>query len=315
MKKLLAITLALVLCLSVFAGCQPAADSDKPVLKIALSPDFSPMEFVDPSKSGQDKFVGFDVSLSKYIAQELGMTLEIMPMDFDACQAAVASGKVDMSVSGFSWTEDREAKYNLSDYYYAGENETEQVLIVLAENAGKYTDAESLKGMKVGAQGASLQEELVETQLPDCELVVYTDINTGLLQLKKGDFDAMAVAIGNANALIASNPEVAMSGFQFVVDEKMANNLILLQKGNDELTAKVNAILAKAEAAGLYETWYEEALNTAGVDVSYDADGNPIVDTTGAADDTTAAADDTTAAADDTTVATDATTAATDATE
>ena len=97
MKKLIALTLALVLCLSVFAGCQPAADSDKPVLKIALSPDFSPMEFVDPSKSGQDKFVGFDVSLSKYIAQELDMTLEIMPMDFDACQAAVASGKVDIT--------------------------------------------------------------------------------------------------------------------------------------------------------------------------------------------------------------------------
>ena len=183
-----------------------------------------------------------------------------------------------MSISGFSWTEKREANYHLSDYYYAGENETEQVLICLKENAGKYTTPESLKGVKVGAQGASLQEQLVLDQLPEAELVVYTDINTGLLQLKKGDFDVMAVAIGNANALIASNPDIIMSGFQFEVDEKMTNNLILLQKGNDELTAKVNEILAKAEAAGLYETWYEEALNTAGVDVSYDVDGNPITD-------------------------------------
>ena len=119
---------------------------------------------------------------------------------------------------------------------------------------------------------------MVLDQLPDSELVVYTDINTGLLQLKKGDFDVMAVAIGNANALIASNPEIIMSGFQFEVDEKEANNLILLQKGNDELTEKVNAILAKAKAAGLYEIWYEEALNTAGVDVSYDAEGNPVTE-------------------------------------
>lgn len=264
--------------LSLFVGCQPSANSDKPVLKVAMSPDFSPMEFVDPTKTGQDKFVGFDVSLAKYIADELGMTLEIMPMDFDACQAAVYSGKVDMSISGYSWTADREAKYNLSDYYYAGENETEQVLITLKENAGKYTTTESLKGVKVGAQGASLQESLAKAQLPDSELVLYTDINTGLQQLKKGDFQVMAVAIGNANALINNNPEVIMSGFQFVVDEKEANNLILLQKGNDDLTAKVNEILAKAKAAGLYETWYEEALNTAGVDQSYDAEGNPIVD-------------------------------------
>lgn len=278
MKKLFALIMAVLMTLSLFAGCQPSANSDKPVLKVAMSPDFSPMEFVDPTKTGQDKFVGFDVSLAKYIADELGMTLEIMPMDFDACQAAVYSGKVDMSISGYSWTTEREEKYNLSDYYYAGENETEQVLITLKENAGKYTTTESLKGVKVGAQGASLQESLAKAQLPDSELVLYTDINTGLQQLKKGDFQVMAVAIGNANALINNNPEVIMSGFQFVVDEKEANNLILLQKGNDELTTKVNEILAKAKAAGLYETWYEEALNTAGVDQSYDAEGNPIVD-------------------------------------
>ena len=45
-----------------------------------------------------------------------------------------------------------------------------------------------------------------------------------------------------------------------------------------EMTEKVNEILAKALAAGYYETWYEEALNTAGVEISYDADGNPIED-------------------------------------
>lgn len=282
MKKLIAFTLAVISLFALLAGCQDT--SNKPVLKVSISPDFAPMEFVDPTKTGQDKFVGFDVSLAKFIAEELDMELEFMPMDFDACQAAVASGKVDMSISGFSWSEKREQNYNLSDYYYAGENETEQVLITLAENKGKFADGASLDGLKVGAQGASIQEELVSTQLPNCELVVYTDINTGLLQLKKGDFDAMAVAIGNANALIANNPEVVMSGFEFEVDEKMLNNLILLQKGNDELTAKVNEILAKAEAAGYYEKWYEEALNTAGVDVTYDVDGNPITEPTDTTD-------------------------------
>lgn len=287
MKKIIALTLAVLMTLSLFAGCKPAANNEVTneynlvkagKLTVAISPDFAPMEFVDPSKTGQDKFVGFDVSLAKFIAQELGVTLEIMPLDFDACQTAVETGKVDMSISGYSWTEKREKNYNLSDYYYAGENETEQVLITLKENEGKYATADSLKGVKVGAQGASLQEELVKAQLPDSELVLYTDINTGLQQLKKGDFDVMAVAIGNANALINNNPEAIMSGFQFVVDEKEANNLILLQKGDDKLTEKVNEILAKALAAGYYETWYEEALNTAGVDQSYDAEGNPIVD-------------------------------------
>lgn len=274
MKKLIALTLVLVAVLAMFAGC----GKKKEALKVAISPDFAPMEFVDPTKSGQDKFVGFDVSLANFIADELGMELEIVPMDFEACQAAVGMGKVDMSISGYSWTEKRAANYNLSDYYYAGENETEQVLITLASNGKNFKDAASIADLKVGAQNASLQEELCKAQLPNAELITFTDISTGILQLKKGDFDVMAVAIGNANAIIASNPELAMSGFQFEVDEAAENNLILLPKGDDEMTEKVNEILAKALAAGYYETWYEEALNTAGVEISYDADGNPIED-------------------------------------
>ena len=68
----------------------------KGVLTISLSPDFAPMEFVDTSKQGQDQYVGFDVTLAKYIADQLGVTLQIEAMEFSACQAAVQMGRVDM---------------------------------------------------------------------------------------------------------------------------------------------------------------------------------------------------------------------------
>lgn len=293
MKKIFALCLALLMTLGLFAGCgtQPATPTDpattdpntdsqpaKTVLKVATSPDFAPMEFVDLTKSGQDQYVGFDIMLAKYIAENMGMTLEIVPMSFDACQTAVSLGNVDMSISGFSWTEERAENYNISDWYQAGENETEQVLITLASNGDKYKDAPSVEGMKVGAQTASLQESLCKEQLPDAELVIYSDITTGIMQLKKGDFDVMAVADGNADALIANNPEIAKTGFQFTVDEKYTDNVILIQKGNDELLETVNGILAQAKAAGLYDVWYAEALETAGVDVSFDDDGNMITD-------------------------------------
>lgn len=142
MKKLLALVLALVLVLSLTA-CGGAKNG---TLKVALSPDFAPMEFVDGSKSGQDSYVGFDVDLAKYIADELGMELEIMPMSFDACQVAVEVGTVDMSISGFSWTETRAANYNLSDYYYAGDNETEQTIITTKDKEGTFKTAADFSG-------------------------------------------------------------------------------------------------------------------------------------------------------------------------
>ncbi len=276
MKKMIAMVLALMMLATLFAGCQ--ASSGK-TLKVALSPDFAPMEFVIYNDKGEAEYAGFDVMLAEYIAAELDMELQLMPMDFNACQMAVYSGTVDMSISGFSWTEERAEKYNLSDYYYAGDNETEQVLITTKENAGKFTTVESMAGLKVGAQAASLQEGLCKEQLPDNELVVYTDINTGVLQLKKGDFQVMAVATGNADAIIASNPDLALAGFNFEVSEEESNNLILLKKGNDELTKKVNEILAKAYAAGKYGEWYAAAEELAGIgeEVSYDEFGNVIV--------------------------------------
>ena len=282
MKKFFALLMALTIVLSMAAcGASEAKGEElKTVtegkLTVALSPDFAPMEFVDPTKEGQDMYVGFDVTLAKFIAEELGLELVIMPMSFDACQTAVYAGTVDMSISGFSWTEDRAQNYNISDYYHAGDNEDEQVLITLASNGDKFATAEGLAGAKIGAQNASLQQSLTEDQLPENELVLFTDLGTAVLQLKNGDFDCIAVAKGNGDAIIAANPEIAMSGFNFVVDEKYTGNVILLQKGNDALTELVNNILAKAEPN--YETWYNDAKSTAGIDVSYDDDGNAITE-------------------------------------
>ena len=287
MKKIISIALAAMLALSLFAGCgaaAPAAPAPEAAatfktvtpgkMTVAISPDFAPMEFVDPTKSGQDMYVGFDVTLANYIADKLGLELVIMPMSFDACQTAVYTGTVDMSISGYSWTEDREANYNLSNYYYAGENENEQVLITLAANGDKFATAEALAGAKVGAQNASLQYALVEAQLPDSQLIPFTDLGTAVLQLKSGDFDAVAVADGNGDAIIAKNPEIAKSGFVFYVDHKETGNVILLQKGTDELTNVVNELLAASEQ--YWESWYAHAESISGIDQSYDDQGNAI---------------------------------------
>ena len=282
MKKFFALLMALTIVLSMTACGASGSGNDeiKTVtegkLTVALSPDFAPMEFVDPTKEGQDMYVGFDVSLAKFIAEQMGLELVIMPMSFDACQTAVYAGTVDMSISGFSWTEEREQNYNMSDYYHAGDNEDEQVLITLASNGDKFATAEGLAGAKIGAQNASLQQSLTAEQLPDSELVVFTDIGTGVLQLKNGDFDCIAVADGNADAIIASNPEIALSGYKFFVDEKYTGNVILLQKGADALTEAVNNTLSKAEQ--YYDKWYEDAKATAGIDVSYDDEGNAITE-------------------------------------
>lgn len=288
-KKPLSIILSLILMLA-FVACFTAcgssdagADNDaanqKPVLTVAVSPDFSPMEFVDTSKTGQDQYVGFDITLAKFIADELGMTLEIKPMSFDACQAAVQSGNVEISISGYSYTPERAENFNLSDYYYAGDNETEQTIIVLADKAGQFDSVDDFAGLTIGAQTASLQMALCESQLPDStKIKEFGDVGTAVEALRNGNVDGLAVAHGNGKAIIASNDNIGFSGFLFDVAEESENNVILIKKGNDELTEKINACLAKAYENGYYGQWYTEAQELAGIDtaadVTYDDEGN-----------------------------------------
>lgn len=285
MKKLFAMLLALVMTMGLMAcGAQPTAANDTDgdaagkdaavtepanalekikadgVLTVALSPDFSPMEFVDSSKTGQEQYVGFDITLAKYIAENLGVELVIEPMGFDASQTAVYTGSVPMSISGYSWTEERAQNYELSDYYYAGENETRQALLIKKENADKYASPEDLAGQDVGAQNASLQMQLVTEQLAGANPVAIGDITVGVMELKSGNIEALAVAYGNAEMIVDANPDLVICTWEFDVKAEYSANVIMMQKGETELLDAVNAILAQAKEANLYDGWYKDAV-------------------------------------------------------
>ena len=275
MKKMICMALALIMLLAL--GCSAFAAEEKNeldaikeagVLTVALSPDFAPMEFVDSSKEGQDQYVGFDVTLAKYIAEYLGVELEIQAMSFDACQTAVALDAVDMSISGYSWTETRAENFELSDYYYAGDNETEQVLLIRVEDAEKYTKPEDFAGVDVGAQNASLQQMLVEEQLPDAKLYTIGEIGVGVMELQSGNIEAMAVADGNADAILANNEGLMKCVWEFEVDAAYEANVIMMHKGDTALLAAVNEALAEAYANGYYGPWYDEAKAAAGLETA-----------------------------------------------
>ena len=278
MKKMKKLVCLLLAALTVFALCacgsseKSALDEIKEsgVLTVALSPDFSPMEFVDSSKTGQEQYVGFDVMLAQFIADELGVKLEIQAMSFDACQTAVSTASVPMSISGFSWTEERAENFELSDYYYAGENETEQVLLIRKDDADKYKSAEDFDGVDVGAQNASLQMMMVTEQLPNAKPYTIGDIGVGVLELQSGNIEALAVAAGNAEMIVDSNPDLMVCEWEFDVKTEYEANVVLITKGETELLEAVNAALQKAYDAGYYGDWYEEAVELAKSETAMD---------------------------------------------
>lgn len=270
MKRIIAVLLTALLTVALFGSCSQGKDEydnglDKILstgeMVISVSPDFAPMEFIDSTKTGDDQYVGFDITLANYIADELGVKLVIEAMDFTACQAAVSEGTVDMSISGYSKTDERAENFDFSDFYYAGDNESEQCILILAENADKFKTAEDFTGKDVAAQNASLQYNLLTSQLPDATPVPIVDLSTAVLEVINGKVDALCVAKGNGESFIANYPELALSDFQFTIEDE--GNVVLLPKGETELQTRINEILAKAYEAGLYGQWYDDAYNLA----------------------------------------------------
>ena len=234
-------------------------------LHITLSPDFAPMEFIDSSKDGQEQYVGLDVFLAKYIADYIGVKLVIEPMSFDACQTAVYTASVPMSVSGYVWTEERAESYEISDYYYDGDNKIEPVILIRTADAEKYTSSEDFNGVDIGAQNASLQMQLVTSQLPDANPVAVGDVGTGVLELQNGSIEALAVAKGNAEIIMDANPDLVLCPWEFTITEETEAFVILITKGETALLNVVNEALAKAYSEGMYGTWHDEAVALAKV--------------------------------------------------
>ena len=234
-------------------------------LHITLSPDFAPMEFIDSSKDGQEQYVGLDVFLAKYIADYIGVKLVIEPMSFDACQTAVYTASVPMSVSGYVWTEERAESYEISDYYYDGDNKIEPVILIRTADAEKYTSSEDFNGVDIGAQNASLQMQLVTSQLPDANPVAVGDVGTGVLELQNGSIEALAVAKGNAEIIMDTNPDLVLCPWEFTITEETEAFVILITKGETALLNVVNDALAKAYSEGMYGAWHDEAVALAKV--------------------------------------------------
>ena len=264
--KLLVLVLVCVMtvCLFGYSNDDPEfyndnGDENQEVLTVVLSPDYAPYEFIaDVTKTGYKQYAGADVEVAKFIAEELGMKLKISSANFDLCPSEVNAGKADLSISGFSWTPSRAENYELSDTYFAEGDGLQQVLI-LKENASKFASLADLNKaeVKVAAQGASLQDELVDTYLPNATKENFDNIDQAVQLLLSGKYDAIALSEHTVDVRVEANDKLQALAENFPVPE--AGMVVLAKKGNTELMAKVNAAIAKIVEQNLYAKWMEEA--------------------------------------------------------
>lgn len=223
-------------------------------LTVATSPDFAPYEFYAIDEDGTPSLAGFDMSLAQYIADYMGLELEVVTVDFDGVLTELQTKSVDLGMAGLSPDPVREAAMDFSDIYYEGG----QSLVTVKDNADTYnsTDAVNDPSVSVGAQTGSIQLDLAQKNSPDADIVSLPKVTDIISELLAGKLDAAYIETDVAKSYQKNYPDLEIVAD---VPYDVVGSSIGVSKGNAELLAAVNEAIAAAKADGSLEEYIAEA--------------------------------------------------------
>jgi len=209
------------------------------------------------------KYVGFDIDVARYIANELGVPEN--KITWKEARAAdretlITSGQVDFVVAAYSITDKRKEKVAFAGPYF----QTGQGTLV------RFTDndiqgPEKLNGKKLCSVTGSTSAQKVKTEFAQgVELVEYgqySDCVTGLLM---GNVDAVTTDEAILAGFAAENPELLKLVGKAFTTERYG---VGLAKDDAKGRAGVNAAIRKMIASGEWAKSLDRNIGSSGIDI------------------------------------------------
>ena len=144
------------------------------VLTVGMEANYAPFNWSQASPSGGAIEIdnspgeyanGYDVQMAAKLAEELGLELKIVKLEWDGLPPALESGMIDAIIAGMSPTPERKREIAFSDSYY----ESDMVLVVNKDSQyAKATSLADFDGARVTAQLNTFHYELID-QIPNVD--------------------------------------------------------------------------------------------------------------------------------------------------
>ena len=163
-------------------------------LRVAIPQDYPPFGTIAPDLSPE----GYDIDTARYLAQGLGVALELVPVTSANRVAYLVSGRADLVISSLGKTPERARTIAFSHPYapfYYG--------VFSAHDEPLWLDASPLSGRTVGATRGALEElQLTAIAPPDTHIKRYEDNVTTLSAFTSGQVDYIATGTPIAASLV-----------------------------------------------------------------------------------------------------------------
>ncbi len=219
---------------------------------LGVSADYPPYEF-HKTINGQDKIVGFDISLARQVAKNIGVELRIKEMGFDSLLGSLKTGKVDMIVSAMTPTPEREKKVAFSKSYLT----VAQKVVVRKGEENKYRSVMDFKGQKVGVQKQTTQETTAKDEMTDATVVSLEKVTDLILNLQQKKLSAVVVEAPVADAYVQQNPALTLANIKFTNSDY--DCAVAVSKEAPAYLASVNKTITKVQKNGQFKEWRKEA--------------------------------------------------------
>ena len=236
---------------------------ERGVLRVATELYYAPQEFIDPDQDGQDSYAGADMELARLIAEQMGVELVIVPMEYTEILHAVATDECDLAIAALSYTPGRAASYELSKGYYFTEEYSNITMVIRKEDAEKYRTTTDLAAATLTAQRGSRQEAVtvqnVSRYLEFRRLQQIQDVYDAVIS---GTADAGVVDLESAQTYIRNNPGCGLvipEEIRFSLEEQYKGDRVAAKKGETELMYFINGVINEVLESGLYDQWVEAA--------------------------------------------------------
>lgn len=259
-KKTLCTVLALAfVCLS-FAGCGGNSDtkaSDLEKVKsagkitVGMECAYAPYNWSQTSENEytvkvQDGLYadGYDIQIAKKVADSLGVSLEIKPIEWNGLLSALNSGQIDLIIAGMSPTEERKLSIDFTDTYY----DSNLVMVVKKDSAyASATKISDFSGAKITGQLNTFHYKVIDQIEGVNKQTALEDFAALIQALSSGTVDGYVCEKPGAVSAVASHPEFTYVEFSkengFTCDPAESSISIGVRK-NSDLTEKINTILS-----------------------------------------------------------------------
>lgn len=223
------------------------------VLRVGMEANYAPFNWSQTSASNGGIAIsnsngeyanGYDAQIAQRLADELGLELEIVKLEWDGLPPALQSGKIDAIIAGMSPTPERAQQIDFTDSYY----ESDIVLVVRSDS--EYAEADSLEdfaGARVTGQLNTFHYDLVE-EIPDVERQTAMDsFPTMISSVLSDKSDAYVSERPGAMAAVAANSDLSYVTFAEGegFDTSDVNTSIAVGTRKDSgLTTYINDVLA-----------------------------------------------------------------------